>query len=347
VPALPKTSARPETPAPELDHRAHLPASGDTCVYVVGMHRSGTSATAGLLSHLGLGAPKVDDLLRETPGNVRGNWESTSLNLFDERLLNRLGGNWLAPPALPPGWQNDSALDSLKAEAFGLFAAAFGPRPIVWKDPRVSIVLPFWRTIVRSPAAAIFVYRDPSEVAASLHARDKLRTTHALALWERYLRSAAANLDGIPTFVLSYASLLESPDKWCDEIVAFLTDVSITIDRSRVPHATGWLDHELRHERATDAGPTLPGSVADLLRDLNSLEGPHHPWAAPDLGAEPAWVDDILAIWFELCTFRYQNSALYSSRPLRWARRLHKVIRTVQQASYSSNLDVGNHEKNE
>ncbi|MGO9344233.1 MAG: hypothetical protein ACLP6E_17235 [Acidimicrobiales bacterium] len=271
----------------------------------------------------------MDDLLKETRGNLRGNWESTSLNLFDERLLGHLGGSWLAPPALRPGWQNDPALDSWKAEAFGIFAAVFGPRPIVWKDPRASVLLPFWRTIVRSPEAAFLVYRDPSEVAASLHARDELRVTHALALWERYLRSATANLDGIPTFVLSYASLLESPDKWCDDIVSFLADISITIDPSRVPYASGWLDQELRHERAVDSEPALPRSVLDLLRDLHSLQGPHHPWAAPDLGPEPAWVDDILAIWFELCTFRNRNMELYSSRPMRLARQFHKVIAAV------------------
>jgi hypothetical protein len=330
------------------DERVLEPASGDTCVYVIGMHRSGTSATSGLLSHLGLGVPKVEDILRETPGNLRGNWESTGLNLFDERLLGHLGGSWLAPPVLSAGWQNDPELDPLKAEAYGLFAAVFGPRPIVWKDPRASILLPFWRTVVKPPAAAIFVYRDPSEVAASLHARDELRMTHGFALWERYLRAAAANLDGLPTFVLSYGSLLASPDKWCDEIVTFLADVSITIDRSRVKDATGFLDHELRHERAPDSGPALPGSVRDLVRELNSLEGPHHPWAAPDLGAEPTWVDDVLATWFELSTFRNRNWALYSSRPMRWSRRLHDVVHSVtQRVSPLSHVDAGNHEENE
>jgi hypothetical protein len=318
------------------DKRAQPRASGDACVYVVGMHRSGTSATSGMLSHLGLGPPKFDDLLKETRGNVRGNWESTSLNHFDERLLNHLGGNWLAPPALPPGWQNDPALDPLKAEAFGLFAAAFGPRPIVWKDPRVSIVLPFWRTVVRPPAAAIFVYRDPSEVAASLHARDQLRLSHALALWERYLRSAAVNLEGIPTFVLSFESLLESPEKWCDEIVTFLADVSIEVDRALIPDATGWLDQELRHERAPDSEPALPESVRDLLRDLNSLEGPHHHWTPPDLGPEPVWVDDVLSIWYEFWTLTFRNIALENSRPMQWARRLHKVVGLVKPVIHRS-----------
>ncbi len=309
------------------DERALGEASGDTCVYVIGMHRSGTSATSGLLSHLGLGAPKVEDLLKETPGNLRGNWESTSLNLLDERLLGHLGGSWLAPPALAPGWQDDSALDSFKAEAFGLFAAVFGPRPIVWKDPRASILLPFWRTVVKPPVAAIFVHRDPSEVVASLHARDELRMTHGFALWERYIRSGAANLVGIPTFVLSYESLLESPREWCDRLVTFLGDVSVTIDRSRIQYAMGFLDQELRHARAPSSDSSVPESTRDLVRNLGSLEGSHHPWTTPDLGAEPIWVDDVLAMRFEIESLQNRLLGIETSRTMQWARQVHKVVR--------------------
>ncbi len=312
------------------DERALGPASGDTCVYVIGMHRSGTSATSGLLSHLGLGAPKVEDLLKETPGTLRGTWESTSLNLLDERLLGHLGGSWLAPPALSPGWQDDSALDPFKAEAYGLFAAVFDPRPIVWKDPRASILLPFWRTVIKPPVASIFVYRDPSEVVASLHARDELRMTHGFALWERYVRSAAANLVGLPTFVLSYESLLESPTEWCDRLVTFLADVSVTIDRSRIQYAMGFLDQELRHARAPASDSSVPESTRDLFRNLGTLEGPHHPWTLPELGGEPTWVDDVLAMRFEIESLNNRLLGIETSRTMQWARQVHKVVRLAR-----------------
>src|SRR5580698_8666659 len=114
APDLIRTVTMPDSPA-LADQPGAIPggapphASGETCVYVVGMHRSGTSATCGLLCHLGLGAPREGDRLRATNANERGFWESKSLNRFDERLLAHLGGSWLAPPTLAPGWEDDSA----------------------------------------------------------------------------------------------------------------------------------------------------------------------------------------------------------------------------------------------
>src|ERR1700690_2256734 len=101
----------PEASRSELtEERSTHPAnrkSGDTFIYVVGMHRSGTSAATGLLCHLGIGEPKEEQRLRATKNNERGFWEAKSLNLFDERLLTHLGGRWCAPPALEPGWEKD------------------------------------------------------------------------------------------------------------------------------------------------------------------------------------------------------------------------------------------------
>ena len=50
--------------------------AGEPCVAVIGMHRSGTSATAGLLISLGLSGPAADDLVPGSSSNERGHWES-------------------------------------------------------------------------------------------------------------------------------------------------------------------------------------------------------------------------------------------------------------------------------
>ena len=298
-------------------------ASGDTCVYVVGMHRSGTSATCGVLCHLGLGAPREGDRLRNHKTNERGFWESKSLNRFDERLLVHLGGRWLAPPALEPGWENDPALAAMKVEAASLFAAAFGPRPIAWKDPRSSIVLPFWNSVLKPPHAAVLVFRDAYEVASSIQSRNRLRITHGFAMWERYIRSSVANLEGMPTFVMSYASLLESPEQRCEELITFLDEVSVTVDRSLTANAVGFLDDELRHERKPQsARSAVPESARELQEAIESLQGPHHPFKAPDIGVESPWVEDTLSISLELDNLKKRHAEMYASRPMRWARGL-------------------------
>jgi hypothetical protein len=55
---------------------------------VLGMHRSGTSAVAGLLVRLGAQPPKT--LMEGDADNRKGYWESTALCAFHERLLLRI-----------------------------------------------------------------------------------------------------------------------------------------------------------------------------------------------------------------------------------------------------------------
>jgi hypothetical protein len=300
-------------------------ASGDTCVYVIGMHRSGTSATTGLLYHLGLGAPREADLAVPARKYERL-WESRSLNKFDGRLLGHLGGTWMAPPRLSPEWWNDTTLDPLRAEASTVFAETFGQRPIAWKDPRLSIILPFWNSILDPPFASVLVYRDPFEVARSLHTRDHLRMTHGLALWERYLRSAATNLAGIPTLVMSYASLLEFPESRCDDLVQFLEEVGVATDRSARSYAIASLDETLHRERGQGPGERVASeSTLELFEAFESLQGAHYPWSEPDLGIAPMWVEDTLETSLELATARSRYNTLMSSRSVRTVRKLGRI----------------------
>ena len=62
-------------------------------IVVLGMHRSGTSAMAGVLQRLG-----VDLGSRLTPGdadNPKGYWEHTELVDIHDRLLRSLSSRWL------------------------------------------------------------------------------------------------------------------------------------------------------------------------------------------------------------------------------------------------------------
>jgi hypothetical protein len=307
-----------------------MTASGDTCVYVVGMHRSGTSAITGLLCHLGLGAPYEEDQPRASKMNARGFYESLSLCKFDEDLLEHLGGSWLAPPTLGPRWWEDDSLSDLKHEGSALFYAAFGKRPIAWKDPRSIIVLPFWNSFIPGPVAAVLVYRDPFEVASSLQVRNKFRLTHGFALSERYLRAASQNLDGIPTFVTNYASMLRSPDTKCDELMAFLGDVSIKVDPTLKASAIEFLDVSLRHERTESAVRVeVPQSTQSVFHAFESTNGPHFPWVPLELGPEPGWVEDTLASRRDLQLLSERYEALKASRPMRIERKVKELRDTA------------------
>ncbi len=86
-------------------------------VFVLGMHRSGTSAVTRLISLLGLSLPPEEDLVQATAKNPKGYWESESLVAFNERLLGTLDCDIGCPVLLTPGWEHDPRLDALRHEA--------------------------------------------------------------------------------------------------------------------------------------------------------------------------------------------------------------------------------------
>ena len=61
-------------------------------ILVLGMHRSGTSAVAGMLGDLGCRLPS--DLMEASPMNPKGFSESTSISMLDDELMERLGSSW-------------------------------------------------------------------------------------------------------------------------------------------------------------------------------------------------------------------------------------------------------------
>jgi hypothetical protein len=308
------------TPAPDRAKR---------CLHVIGMHRSGTSAVTGLITTLGLRGPAEDDVFRAGKSNARGNKESATLTGFNDQILTSLGGGWSAPTVLEPHWEKTPALVERRGRGSVLLTEAFGAEPFVWKDPRNCLLLPFWREI-SPPDAAVFVNRNPLEVAGSIRARNHFPLTHGLALWERYVRSAAANLDGIPTLATGFDRVLGDTEAWGRELVDFLVTAGFEVEEGSVERAVHSLDSTLRHQRPSplpDDG--IHASQRDVLSALDQLQGTHLSWAAPDLGEEPDWVEDVLAMRREFIALRQQHLPS-TSMWARAARRLRRASRRGQ-----------------
>ena len=67
-----------------------------TVVAILGMHRSGTSAVAGMLADHGL---EFGQVRQRNRFNRRGNREIPELNELHEAILERSGGTWWRPAA--------------------------------------------------------------------------------------------------------------------------------------------------------------------------------------------------------------------------------------------------------
>jgi hypothetical protein len=310
-----------------------VPGTARRCLYVIGMHRSGTSAVTGLLAGLGLHGPSDEDLIPASKWNERGNNESASLTQFNKQLLRKIGGSWAAPPVLADGWDTEPALDDERLRAAPLVKATFTRPPFVWKDPRNCLLLPFWRSVIDPPDAAIFVYRHPVEVAESIRARNGFTLTHGLALWERYVRSAASNLSRMPTLLVRFDRVLEEHAAWRRELMDFTHTIGIQTEPDSFDRATEGLDEQLRHQRSAPLpAEGLNRTQHQIMEQLDQLQGAHLSWCAPDLGEEPGWVEDVLTIRrsFETIRLEQRRASERWGRARRWINGLERRSKPIK-----------------
>jgi hypothetical protein len=180
-------------------------------VLVVGAGRSGTSALTGALEAMGLFVGPPAQRVPASPQNPEGFFEVQGVAQLNEEILTRLGGAWDNPPDLPPGWLGQPGMAEFLGRGQELVASVFGSRPFVLKDPRISLLLPFWRRVLLDRCCAVMVVRDPTAVAWSLSLSFGWSTLTSLSLWSTYNRSAVAGLSGLPVHLCSYDELVETP----------------------------------------------------------------------------------------------------------------------------------------
>jgi hypothetical protein len=197
---------------------------------LLGMHRSGTSALAGLLQSHGFQGP------REVPpadaNNPSGYWEPQRIVACHTALLEQLGSSW-DDPLLPDGAlqgeqgllgeQLPAALDQLEQALEQAFPVHPGQAPGVAlvKDPRQCRLQPLWAALIEAhqiEAAAVLVVREPLAVVASLQARDQLPVNRSLLLWLQHTLEAERHSRPLPRLVVSYHQLLAAPEAVLEQV---------------------------------------------------------------------------------------------------------------------------------
>lgn len=170
-------------------------------LFVMGMHRSGTSATTGLLAHLGLWPGRQEDLLPPNDFNPNGYWEHRDVVELNDAALVRTGG-WASPGPLRPIRGLTGALLSARREKV-LRHMALGARPgqpLVVKDPRLCRLLPGWIEDARCAGlepSVLVMQRDRAAVAHSLVRREGWDAERAYTLIDTYLHDLDEALAGV------------------------------------------------------------------------------------------------------------------------------------------------------
>lgn len=228
-----------------------------TCV--VGMHRSGTSMVARMLNVAGMALGPEEDMLAPNEANTAGYWENRHFVQLNDELLTILGGGWdYPPPAVALG--SDPALDRHRGKAEALIARFVGQEPWGWKDPRASLVLPFWLGL--APATKIVLcVRNPLEVASSLRYRGASSFSLSLALWLEYNRRILDTTTPETRRTVHYAKVLSSPASELDRVLEFLDISPVRKERSRSAAAANDTNRHhrmtLRHLLDADVAPEI------------------------------------------------------------------------------------------
>jgi len=223
-------------------------------IVVLGMHRSGTSALAGVLCGLGAAAPKKT-LMGSDPCNQKGLFEALALAQAHDEFLAAAGSCWHDWRKFDLQWVHSRAAAQHSAKIRTVLMEEFGDEPmIVLKDPRICRFVPYTLLILAdlnvSPVAVLPV-RNPLEVALSLQRRDNFAVPKSIMLWLRHVLDAEYFSRSLSRYFLPYEGLLQNWRHHVDRI-AKQTGVAWPdrSDRSGV-EIDQFLTTELYHERAT------------------------------------------------------------------------------------------------
>jgi hypothetical protein len=179
-------------------------------ICVLGPGRSGTSLTVRLLELGGVYLGTDAELLGRSgiAANPKGFWEHRGITRINNRVLNVLGGRWSEPPPLAPGWERAEGLAGEREDARALLERAFGGRELWgWKDPRSSLMLPFWQSLLpaeRYDVRYVICLRNPPDVIASLTLPRPKSRWDTGNLWLTYVASALVHTSGRPRLLLPY-----------------------------------------------------------------------------------------------------------------------------------------------
>lgn len=178
---------------------------------VVGMHRSGTSALAGLLTKAGVAsAAKLNPAAADNP---RGYWEPAEIVALHDELLWKLGSSWDDVAPISETWQQSDLYKIYRQRLTASFKANYSEDAplVVVKDPRICKFMPLWSDISKSLGREplyVLPLRNPFEVAGSLKHRNNFDETKSVLLWVSHLVEAEYHTRGAKRVFVTYDDLL-------------------------------------------------------------------------------------------------------------------------------------------
>jgi hypothetical protein len=249
---------------------------------------------ARMLSLCGLDLGPEADMLPPQPDNEEGFYENRRFVAVSDAVLDALGGAWDTPPVFGADWESLPAVAAARTEAEELIATFHSAPQWGWKDPRVALLLPFWRRVV--PALRLVVcVRHPVDVAASLTRRHSgLSQTFGLRLWAAYTAGCLRDTQPEERVVTHYDTYFHDP---AAELRRVTMAVGLDPDPAQLIAAASAAATRLRHHTGTRRLPAAHvASYQSLCTEAGEVAAaafavPEAPSASVPLPPLPAMVD--------------------------------------------------------
>ena len=243
-------------------------------VLIVGMHRSGTSAMAQVLSKLGVFFGDPQDLHGADYANADGYFEHKRIQKIIRKFELSLSLSNLGVDPLPAEWTNYPFTGNLTSQLDDALIESFeGHKCFGYKDPDCSWLLPFFDTAIGDQAPfTIICVRDPREVADSQLKRNGAPVAATLATWIGSTLTAIHDSRFGLRAVVMYQDLLENPEKTISRLLRDMDFLDPTAHQ--VADAVASINPRLRHNTEqldTDDDPTgLTKDIMDLCRRVST-----------------------------------------------------------------------------
>ncbi|MCP4107165.1 MAG: hypothetical protein GY749_16765 [Desulfobacteraceae bacterium] len=221
-------------------------------IITMGMHRSGTSALAGLLHHSRIVMGEDHNFIpKPSSENTKGFYENYQFRKINDYIIEKSG-------YVVKSWDPD--IPKMKSGFF----TKYNIRKILrkydrrydnwgWKDPRTCLTLAIWlKEIIElnmiTDCKLVYIVRNPYSVAHSMVARKNTDYETALSLWIKYNECALEAIDrhNTDTFYLTYEDLCGNPVEMFRSVADF---IKVPFDKTIIRE---FIDPGLNRSRVAD-----------------------------------------------------------------------------------------------
>lgn len=239
-----------------------------TCILVLGMHRSGTSAITGALNCLGFSIGKfimggIDE------NNEKGFFENIRLYRFNKNIFKEQALTWDTSNYIDFDQMKNSQSRTYRLELKKIIRREFkeDPSNLVIKDPRICLLLPLYLRALKElgiEVRILFQIREPSQIATSLKKRDNLDVDNSYRISINYLLQAELNSRGYKRYVVTYKELMQTPQETLNASLAKLN----LAHNNDFKSVSDLLDDKLYHNRNVEL---IPSGEHRTIRSIYSL----------------------------------------------------------------------------